>query len=60
MKLQYGTLHEQIAAASEKSDAQFKYILSAVAQNKAEAELSTMRVIAARSERVAVLEATRH
>ena len=60
MRLQYEALREQIVAASEKSDAQFKAVLAAFGQNKAEAELATMRTIAALSERVAVLEATRH
>ncbi len=45
--------------ADKKSDAQFKAILAAVAESRVHGELATMRVVAALSERVAVLEAQR-
>jgi hypothetical protein len=44
----------------KKSDAQFNALLSAISESRAQAELTNMRVIAALSERVAVLEAQRH
>ncbi len=47
-------------ALDQKNDAQFKAIMAAIAESKAQAELTNMRVIAALSERVAVLEAQRH
>ncbi len=47
-------------AAEKQSEAQFKAILAAIAESKAQAELTNFRVIAALSERVAVLEAQRH
>jgi hypothetical protein len=45
-----------------RSDAQFKAIMAALGQIKAESELSTFKAISALSERVAALElyATRH
>ena len=47
-------------ALEQKNEAQFKAIMAAIAESKAQAELSTMRLIASLSERVAVLEAQRH
>ena len=41
-------------------DAQFKAILAAIGQSKAENEAFMLRQIAATSERIAALEATRH
>ena len=43
-----------------RSDAQFKAIMAAIGQSKAESELSTFKAISALSERVAALEAIRH
>jgi len=47
-------------ALDQKNDAQFKALLAAIAESKAQAELTGMRIVASLSERVAVLEAQRH
>lgn len=47
-------------ASEQKIDARFDALMSAIAESRAQSELSGMRVIAALSERVAVLEAQRH
>lgn len=64
LKVRLSSLEKQIDvrfdAMDQKTDAQFKAIMSAIAESKAQAELTNMRVIAALSERVAVLEAQRH
>ncbi len=49
----------QFDAFRGQSDAQFKAIMAAISQSKAESELSTYKQIAALSERVAALEAHR-
>ena len=56
---QFEALHSQIAASAQQSEAQYKSLLSAIGQSKAESELSNFRAIAALSERVAALEASR-
>ena len=43
----------------EKHDAQFQALLSAIAESKAQAELSSLRVLSVLSERMAVLESQR-
>jgi hypothetical protein len=71
LKVRLTSLEKQIDvrfdAADQKSDAQFKAIeaqfkgvLAAISESKAQAELTNMRLIAALSERVAVLESQRH
>ncbi len=40
----------------QKMDAQFRAIMAAIGESKAQSELNSMRLIAALSERVAVLE----
>jgi len=47
-------------SSDQKSDAQFRALMSAIAESRAQSELVTIRVVAALSERVAVLEASRH
>lgn len=47
-------------AAEQKNDAQFKAIMAAIAESKAQTELTNMRMIVSLSERVAVLESQRH
>jgi capsule polysaccharide export protein KpsE/RkpR len=47
-------------AIEKTRDAQFNALLSAISESRAQAELTNLRVIAALSERVAVLEAQRH
>lgn len=53
-------LQEQINALGKQSEAQYKAILAAIGQAKAQSELQTLRAITSPSERVAVLESTRH
>lgn len=64
LKVRSASLEKQMDvrfdALDQKIDAQFKAIMSAIAESKAQAELTSMRVIAALSERVAVLESRRH
>ena len=58
--VRFDALEDRFKATDQKNDAQFKAILAAIAESKAQAELTNMRVVAALSERVAVLEAQRH
>ncbi len=46
-------------AQNQKADAQFRALMSALGEFKAQSELTTIRVISQLSERVAVLEANR-
>ena len=62
-KAQFEAFHRrmdaQFEAMQRQSDAQFKALMAAIGQVKAELELSSYKQIAARSERVAALEAHR-
>ena len=49
----------QFKAFSEKTDAQFRAIMAAIGESKAQSELTTMRLLSSLSERVAVLESHR-
>ena len=64
LKMRVDSLEKQIEvrfnALDQKNDAQFKALLAAIAESKAQAELTGMRIVASLSERVAVLEAQRH
>ncbi|MGB8481912.1 MAG: hypothetical protein WCE63_24190 [Acidobacteriaceae bacterium] len=51
------SVDERFSSLERQSDAQFKAILAAIGESKAQAELSNMRVVSALSERVAALEA---
>ena len=59
MKSQFEAMNSKIASIGQQSDAQFKALLAAIGQGKAESELSNFRAIAALSEPVAALEAAR-
>jgi mannitol/fructose-specific phosphotransferase system IIA component (Ntr-type) len=63
LKIRVASLERQMDvrfdAMDQKQDAQFKALMAAIAESKAQAELSTMKLIAALGERVAVLEAQR-
>jgi hypothetical protein len=50
-------IDQRFDAQSKDSDAQFKALMAALGEFKAQSELASVRVIAALSERVAVLEA---
>jgi DNA-binding NarL/FixJ family response regulator len=56
----FDAVDARLGALDNKSDAQFNALLSAISESRAQAELTNLRVIAALSERVAVLEAQRH
>ncbi len=53
-------LDDRFKALDEKNEAQFKALMAAIGESKAQSELTNVRLIAALSERVAVLEAQRH
>jgi mannitol/fructose-specific phosphotransferase system IIA component (Ntr-type) len=63
LKVRVASLERQMDvrfdAMEQKQDAQFKALMAAIAESKAQAELSTLRLITGLSERVAVLEAQR-
>jgi phosphate uptake regulator len=55
----FDALDQRFVSFDQKNDAQFRAVLAAIAELKAQSELTTMRMIAGLSERVAVLEAQR-
>jgi hypothetical protein len=63
LKVRLTSLEKQVDvrfdAADQKAEARFDALMAAISESKAQAELTNMRVIAALSERVAVLEARR-
>jgi capsule polysaccharide export protein KpsE/RkpR len=63
LKVRVASLEKQMDvrfnALDQKNDAQFKAVMAAIGESKAQSELTNMKVIAALSERVAVLEAQR-
>jgi capsule polysaccharide export protein KpsE/RkpR len=60
MDTRFKAVDTQFEALNQKGDAQFKAILAAIAESKAQTDLTTFRLVAALSERVAVLESQRH
>jgi hypothetical protein len=65
--VRFNAMEQRFDMFEQKSDAQFKTInaqfhavLSALSESKAQMELNNFRLVAALSERVAVLEAQRH
>jgi hypothetical protein len=64
LKVRVASLEKQMdlrfSAMEQTSDAQFKAIMAAISESKAQIELNHFRMVAALSERVAVLEAQRH
>jgi hypothetical protein len=59
MDVRFDAVEQRFRAMDQKSGAQFKAIMAAIGESKAQAELTSLRVVAALSERVAVLEAQR-
>lgn len=53
-------IDQRFDAQDQKSDVQFKALMAAFGEFKAQSELASIRVISALSERVAVLESNRH
>lgn len=64
LKVRLSSLEKQIDvrfdASDQKNDAQFKAIMAAIAESKAQTDLNTFRALASLSERIAVLESQRH
>jgi len=60
MDVRFTALESRFDAADQKAEARFDALMAAISESRAQAELTNMRVIAALSERVAVLEAQRH
>ena len=58
--IRFDALEGRLKASDQKTDAHYKAILAAIAESKAQAELTNLRVISALSERVAILESQRH
>jgi hypothetical protein len=55
----FAAMDGKFAAMNEKMDVQFRAIMAAIGESKAQSELTTFRLLSALSERVAVLEAQR-
>jgi DNA-binding TFAR19-related protein (PDSD5 family) len=64
MDVQFHSLDQKMDAQfnslEQKMDAQFRVLVAAIGESKAQSELTTIRMVAALSERVAVLEAQQH
>jgi hypothetical protein len=60
MDVRFNAMDQRFDALEQKGDIQFKAIMAALSESKAQIELNTFRMVAALSERVAVLEAQRH
>ena len=58
--VRFNAMDGRFKAMDEKNEAQFKALMAAISESRAQSELTNMKVIAALSERVAVLEAQRH
>ena len=50
----------RLGAMEKQSETQFRAIMSAIAESRAQSELTTLRMVADLRERVAVLETQRH
>jgi hypothetical protein len=59
MDVRFDAVDVRFNALEQKMDAQFNALLAAIGESKAQSELTTMRLIAPLSERIAVLEAQR-
>lgn len=61
LKVRVGSLEKgmdfRFTALEQKMDLQFRAVLSAISESRAQAELTNVKLLAALSERVAVLEA---
>jgi hypothetical protein len=61
LKVRVGSLEKDMdirfTALEQKMDLQFRAVLSAISESRAQAELTNVKLLAALSERVAVLEA---
>jgi capsule polysaccharide export protein KpsE/RkpR len=55
----FDSIENRFKSLDEKNEAQFKALMAAIGESKAQSELTSLKVIAALSERVAVLEAQR-
>ncbi len=57
MEYQYNLVRDQMNMMRDQQDAQFKAIMAAIAESRAQSNLDTFKLIAGLSERMAVLEA---
>jgi len=60
IEVRFNAMERRFEVLDQKNDAQFKALLAAISESRAQAELTNLRVIATLSERFAVLEAQRH
>ena len=60
MDVRFDAVDSRFNAMEQKSDAQFRALMAAISESRAQSELSSVRAVSALSERVAVLEAQRH
>ncbi|HEY2859685.1 MAG TPA: hypothetical protein VGJ21_14795 [Terracidiphilus sp.] len=60
MDMRFEAADQKAWASDQKAEARFDALMAAISESRAQAELTNARVIAALSERVAVLEAQRH
>jgi hypothetical protein len=58
--LRFISIDQRFTAMDQKMDAQFKALMAAISESKAQSELTSLRVISSLSERVAVLESRSH
>ena len=56
MDVRFAAMNEKLEVINEKMDAQFKALMAAIGESKAQSELTTFRLLSSLSERVAVLE----
>ena len=56
----FTSIDQRFIALEQKMDVQFQAIMAAIGESRAQSELTSMRLISALSERVAVLESRIH
>ncbi len=60
IEVRFNAVDQRFDSFEQKMDARFEALMSAITESRAQTELSNVRLIAALSERVAVLEVQRH
>jgi len=58
--LRFMSIDQRFTATDQKMDAQFKALMAAISESKAQSELTSLGVISSLSERVAMLESRSH
>ena len=59
MNERFSSVNDRFTSLEKQSEAQFRAIMAAIGESRAQTELATARAVAVLSERVAVLEARR-